>query len=650
MDHVIFTEILKKRRMKRTFYLLVFQILSIIPAIGQANVDSLVNILETREISIGEKLELYKQIGVAYSYFDYNRSMKYAEEGMTLAKKEKDKIKMSNFNHIMGLNHYTRTDYDSAIIYYNRALELAIEMEDVKHEGGLYTSIGSSYNQLSEFNTAMDYYLKALAINEALDNKTMCMTIMGNLSTLHRRMKNNDRAIYYLEQIMEMADELNYLPGKCRAYFDLGGIYKENKEYEKALEYELKVVEISRSINLKQYEIASIATVAEIYSEGFGEYIKAEEYANEAMIIANEFGDLSLQRAIWVILSDIYRKQGKFKESGELGLKALSIPSKELGMNQKLLSNLIWANILSGNKNDAISYLEDYENVTSEFNKKSLHESLSEMEVKYETEKKTLRIDALEKEKQLYLWLGLSGIILLSMLIGLLFYRHRLNLQNQRIAEQKIKQLEQEKLLIATQAVLEGETAERLRLARDLHDGLGGMLSVIKLNLKDIYNTHLEGEIYVNRFGKAIGMLDESIKELRRVAHHMMPESLIHFGLKVSLEDFCRAISIAHFQYLGKESRLDNRLEEMIYRCAYELVNNAIKHADATTINVQLLVDNKLIALTVYDDGKGFSPEDSKAGTGLRNIQARVSVYNGKMSIRSTPGKGTETIVEIELL
>ena len=150
--------------------------------------------------------------------------------------------------------------------------------------------------------------------------------------------------------------------------------------------------------------------------------------------------------------------------------------------------------------------------------------------------------------------------------------------------------------MIATQAVLDGETAERSRLARDLHDGLGGMLSVVKLNLKDMNSYSIMDGLDVDRFSNALDMLDQSISELRRVAHHMMPESLMRYGLKISLEDYCRAIPNAHFQYYGSENRLDDRLEVVLYRCAYELINNAVKYAEATTINVQLLINSGIVS------------------------------------------------------
>src|SRR3546814_17450097 len=122
----------------------------------------------------------------------------------------------------------------------------------------------------------------------------------------------------------------------------------------------------------------------------------------------------------------------------------------------------------------------------------------------------------------------------------------------------------------------------------------------------------------MHRFNNAIGMLDDSIRELRRVAHHMMPESLLRYGLKVSLPDFCNAISSVEFHYFGSEQRLDSTLEILIYRSAHELVNNSLKHGSAMKINVQLIPEEDRRTLTVQDTGKGLNPEsesqESRAG------------------------------------
>ena len=133
------------------------------------------------------------------------------------------------------------------------------------------------------------------------------------------------------------------------------------------------------------------------------------------------------------------------------------------------------------------------------------------------------------------------------------------------------------------------------------------------------------------------------------MAHNLMPESLSHCGLKAALEDFCRSIPIADFRFFGEDTHLDNRLEVLIYRCAYELVNNAMKHAEASRINVQLTVDARLVSLSVQDDGRGFDPDTVTYGAGFTNIRNRISAYNGKISVYSSPGAGTEVTIEIEL-
>lgn len=267
------------------------------------------------------------------------------------------------------------------------------------------------------------------------------------------------------------------------------------------------------------------------------------------------------------------------------------------------------------------------------------------LETEYQTEKRETRISTLEKERVLYgIIFGVSflGVIIL---LGALYLRQRAKKQ---LVQQQVIQLEKEKQLIATQATLEGETTERTRLARDLHDGLGSMLSVVKFNLPQMKSGVTIEQEDVSRFQKALGMLDQSIQELRRVAHHMMPETLVRFGLKTALTDFAEAIPNVDFHYFGNEERIAQKLEIMIYRSIHELVNNAMKHAEASQINVQLVQETSRISFTVQDNGKGFDPENIKDGMGLRNIRQRVETFSGKMNIYSTE-KGTEIHIELEL-
>lgn len=234
-------------------------------------------------------------------------------------------------------------------------------------------------------------------------------------------------------------------------------------------------------------------------------------------------------------------------------------------------------------------------------------------------------------------------------MILLLHLRNKNTKAKKQLADNKVIQLEQEKQLVATQSVLEGETAERTRLARDLHDGLGGMLSAVKLNLFDMKKDVIIEEEDVFRFNKVLEMLDKSMRELRRVAHNMMPESLSRYGLNIALSDFCDSLPNVKFHRFGNNERLNQKLEIIVYRTVHELVNNALKHAEATEINVQLLQEEDRVSVTVQDNGKGFDPTVKTDGIGLISIQNRVTSFNGTMNICSKTGEGTEVNVDFKV-
>ncbi|MDR0699017.1 MAG: histidine kinase [Tannerella sp.] len=202
----------------------------------------------------------------------------------------------------------------------------------------------------------------------------------------------------------------------------------------------------------------------------------------------------------------------------------------------------------------------------------------------------------------------------------------------------KIRNGRKEQQFIASQAMLEGKKEERKRLARDLHDGLGGMLSAVKIALvtDDVNLPFLREKINC------------CIEELARVAHHLMPASLSHFGLKAALKDYCLSFSNVEFHFFGEDRRFDERVEFEVYCCACELVNNSFKHSGATNIDVQLMLTNDRVMLTVYDDGCGFDKTLASKGAGLKNIKDRIAVFNGKIDINTSPGNGTETNIELK--
>jgi len=247
--------------------------------------------------------------------------------------------------------------------------------------------------------------------------------------------------------------------------------------------------------------------------------------------------------------------------------------------------------------------------------------------------------------------MGRTGIIIFIVLATIIFLLFIAGLFLFLLQYRKrIIMHENEKQLLALNSMLQGQQEERTRLAKDLHDGLGGMLSGIKLNLSSIADHIQSPEKDKQLFLKSIHQLDNAITEMRRVAHNMMPEALLKFGLVEATRDFCQNINESgiikmKFMYIG-ELQMEQSREIIIYRIIQELANNCIKHANPANIIVQLTRGEQEMMLTVEDDGKGFVPGSSN-GAGLKNVQTRVDYLKGNLNIESAPGKGTSITIEI---
>jgi signal transduction histidine kinase len=317
-----------------------------------------------------------------------------------------------------------------------------------------------------------------------------------------------------------------------------------------------------------------------------------------------------------------------------------------------------------GNLSVAINYLDSFNVLTERIQHVADGDRVEFLDAKYQAEKKEAKINQLQSEKEIQrlniqkknaLNYGLIAGALIIVLVALLLFRNFK--QKQKIQQQRIGELETQQQLTATEAVLKGEEQERTRLAKDLHDGLGGMLSGIKYSFNTMKGNLIMTPENNQAFERSMDMLDSSIKEMRRVAHNMMPEALVKFGLDTALKDFCNDINqsgalAVNYQSLGmSEAVIEQTTAVTVYRIVQELINNAIKHASAKSAIVQVTKINDIISITVEDDGKGFNPivlQEAK-GIGWSNIQSRISYLKGKLDVRSEDGKGTSVHIELNV-
>ncbi len=246
-------------------------------------------------------------------------------------------------------------------------------------------------------------------------------------------------------------------------------------------------------------------------------------------------------------------------------------------------------------------------------------------------------------------------IILLAIILFVTYYQRK-QIQ-QKIAIQELKSEMQRQML---ESALEVQEVERVRIAKDLHDEVGAMLSVTKMSFNQLLRKLDSAEDLAKMGKQTRELLEQSIGQVRRISKELVPSTLEEFGLILSIDEFIQKVHLASttsftFSHEGiaAKQRFDKKIELTIYRLIQELVNNALKHAEAKEITLKLTTKDNKIIFTFTDDGKGFDfvaiRNDPKSGLGLRNMESRLSVINGTINVQSSIGQGTTTTIEIPI-
>ncbi|MBW7912489.1 MAG: sensor histidine kinase [Taibaiella sp.] len=304
-----------------------------------------------------------------------------------------------------------------------------------------------------------------------------------------------------------------------------------------------------------------------------------------------------------------------------------------------------------GDIKSAFSYYRQARAINDSLLTETTAKQVSELQTKYETEKKEQQIVLQQSElkSKNYVIAGISGVLLLGGLLSYSYYRRYRLVQQTKLQQAVLQQQE-----LATQAVLEAEEKERQRIAGDLHDGVGQLMSAARMNLSLIENElNFEDDNQKAAFDKALVLVDDSCREVRAVSHNIMPNALLKAGLISAIREFIQKIDQRALEVTlytdGINERLPSNVESVLYRVIQECVNNVIKHSHANKLDITLIKDEEGISITVEDNGKGFDTRTSPEGIGLKNIQTRIHYLKGSIEWDSAPGKGTVVTIQVPL-
>jgi signal transduction histidine kinase len=249
-------------------------------------------------------------------------------------------------------------------------------------------------------------------------------------------------------------------------------------------------------------------------------------------------------------------------------------------------------------------------------------------------------------------FVGTFGMVILASAILLFFNTYQKRLLKKELEINRIKTRQQEEILANT--VLSQEK-ERKRIAQDLHDGVGAMLSVVKLNIAMVERkSDTSASKEIARETKSY--LDEVILQVRRISRALLPPSLEKLGLAAAVEELVNWVNksdqvevvIWKTDYVY---RFDGKKEMAVFRIIQELLNNALKHAQATQIVIKMRFSSAGLAVSVCDNGVGFEiKSNAKTGLGLKNLESRTQILNARIKLHSAPGKGTSAVLFLNSL
>ncbi|MCK9449635.1 MAG: sensor histidine kinase [Bacteroidales bacterium] len=606
-----------------------------------------------------EEIEIYCDSIVDYAMalmYSQPDSARFTLENLLDSVGERAGTRQIRIHTAIGASFHIQADYGQALDHYYKAIIMSSEMNDSTFLGNVYNNIGVVNLKVGNFKDALEYLHKAIAAYELTDRRDQAVSSYNNIGLVFNEINNPekakanfllalkgftdlsdsigiaaalsnlgmtyvkeqqaDSAFFYYAKAKEISTRNNNLYGLCISWQGKGNLYASLGDYFHALESYTESRDIARKISQSYQEAFAMLGMAVSLSET-GDTGQALETAFGAMKIARAINNQILIYEGYETLSKIYEKKGELIQSLE-NYKEYVKRKDEL-VNQAVLHQIY----------------------NLELN--SLHQTnrLQELQIKSQ------QLSISKKNSMLIFTLVVAGLVIIGLYLLYLNYQHKQKVKLQHA----IIHLNEKK----SRDAVEAEIQERQRIGRELHDGIGQMLSVARLHISAMQQKKQLSEDRKNELlNAAIHSVDEAFDELRNISHNLAPSLLSEKGLLEALKNLAAHINQSNQLHMtveafGLNGGIEHLVEHTVFRAIQELLNNTIKHASASYFNVQLIRGEKEITLMAEDNGKGFSLDQTAwhHSGGIKNIRSRVENLNGTIFIDSLSGRGTITTIVI---
>ncbi len=577
---------------------------------------------------------LYYNTGLVYTNLTrYDSAKIYLDKAEQVALATKDTALLINSHNANALLSNYQSDFKTAIAYMTKVAGIIEGSGNPKFIAFLpqtYGNIGHNLIAENQFEKGIAYEKKALLIKDYPDEQRYRLMLHLDITDAYIRLDNNKLASLHLDTARLLHVDLNNIQVTTLLRNTEGYYYAANNNLPQSLSAYLRAFSIADSINNEYLKAEAADNVARIYLKMDG-LEAAEKFAVLAKGIAIRLQNFKVAASSYETLKKLAVKRGDYKQA--LGFSEMHKLYADSATNTETQKSAVYLEALYQNqvKENAIAKL---------------------------TVSNTGKELAVVKRNRL-LFIGGTVASALLLLMGLL---NRYGRAKRLVAEkdailqlEQVKFLERQQQVVSLKAMVNGQETERTRIAKDLHDGLGGLFSTIKMYFSTLQHEQpqLKEEAL---FVKSYDLVHSASEEVRRIAHNMMPEVLIKIGLLQAVQELCNSISAgkllhATLQTYGMEKRLNASTEIMLFRIIQELLNNIIKHAKASEAIIQFNKEGNRLSIIVEDNGQGFNmaETDGKTKAGLASVESRVTYLNGKFSIDSQKETGTTVMMDFLL-
>ena len=599
---------------------------------GQNHIIDSLTTLSRTEISDSLRVKVYGDLCWYYSAVEVDSSFHYGNLALDLSKKTNNIKGEAQAYNDFGIIYYKLSEFDKSISYYKKALVIREKLKDTLGIGSLYNKMGIAYQRIFKMDSALYYNTEALEIYQQAKNVKYAALIKNNIANIYFNLKQPRKALQEHLEVAEIRKDINDDYGLVHSYTNIGNSYLSLKDTLQSISYYKRGIDIAENNNYEP-ELAALYNNYGAILKDRNDFKNAIVYFEKSLELRKKIKDNYGVASVSLNLGDLYLSMNKLAESERYMRQGLFLAKKtnanELEMNS--YKSLLSLFAFKKNTDSVLNYQKRYISAQDSILNTRITKEIAEIQEKYDTAQREKEI-AQQKEQLLKNKLQIKNKNLISIILGFVILLLGMMAYGMYKRQKHKREEFKNKIALKEAQSYNKLQDQRLRISRDLHDNIGSQMTFIISSVENLkFLTKDMDQQFNEKFQQIIQFSKDTIAQLRdtiwamnqnEISFENFESRILSFLEKAKLSD--EKVNISFNSEISEPLFLTSIKGINLFRVVQEAINNALKHANASTINVNITKHNDNISIEISDNGKGFDIANIDAGFGLENMQKRI--------------------------